>query len=84
MPNHGANDTHRRHASVISRRFGHRVRQARIEKGYTQEKLADLSRIHVTYLSSLERGHRNPSLNVVDALARGLNCTLAELFEGVE
>jgi transcriptional regulator with XRE-family HTH domain len=40
--------------------------------------------MHVTYLSSIERGHRNPTLNVMAALARAFSVSLAVLVEGVE
>lgn len=39
--------------------------------------------MHVTYLSSLERGHRNPTLNVVADLARALGVPLPVLFRNV-
>jgi transcriptional regulator with XRE-family HTH domain len=40
--------------------------------------------MHVTYLSSIERGHRNPTLNVIGSLASALGVSLSELLTGVE
>ena len=40
--------------------------------------------MHVTYLSSVERGHRNPTLNVIGAIARALGTSLADLVMGLE
>ena len=46
--------------------------------------LAERAGMHVTYLSSIERGHRNPTLNVLASLARGLAVSLSDLLAGVE
>jgi DNA-binding XRE family transcriptional regulator len=64
-PNH-------RQASSSSVRFGIRLRELRMEKGISQEALAHAAKLHPTYLSSLERGKRNPTLNVIVALAKAL------------
>lgn len=64
-------------------RFGKRVRDLRIRCGLTQEALAGASKLHVTYISSLERGHRNPSLQICRAIASALGLTLSDLFKDV-
>lgn len=74
----------RRQAGVNSARLGVRVKQLRLERGLSQEDLAGASDIHVTYLSSLERGARNPSLNVMAAIARGLGVALTDLVDGLQ
>ncbi len=53
------------------RKIGGRIRQARKEKGYSQEKLAELCGISDTYLGRLERGEKQPSL---DTLVRLTEC----------
>ena len=73
----------RRTISELSRRFGNRVRTFRKRKGWSLEDLADKAAMHVTYLSSIERGHRNPTLNVVDGIASALGVTLATLLNGI-
>jgi len=60
--------------------FGLRIRQLRDQQGYTQEELAHRARIHVTYLSGIERGVRNPSLRSIRALARALGVRVGKLF----
>ena len=60
--------------------FGRRVRQLRITRGHTQESLAGLAGIHVTHVSGIERGVRNPSLKSVRALALALDVPVADLF----
>ena len=52
--------------------LGKRIRESRINKGYTQQDLADRAGIGVVYISEIERGIKMPSLNIfikiVDAL----------------
>ena len=60
--------------------FGRRVRQLRLAHGNTQEEVAHRAGIHVTYLSGIERGVRNPSLTSIRALADGLGVPVSELF----
>ena len=64
--------------------FGQVVREVRIEVGISQEELADRANLHRTYISLLERGKRNPSLNVVQALAAALGTTMTRLVSEVE
>lgn len=61
--------------------LGSRIRALRKSKGWSQEVLADRARVHVTYLSGIERGERNPSLKNLFAIARALNLTLSALFD---
>jgi len=67
----------------LRRSFGQRVRTLREAKGLSQEALADRCRLDRTYVSGVERGRRNPSLESMDALAKGLGVTLAHLLSGV-
>ena len=48
------------------------LKRNRIEQGLSQEELSYRADIHQTYISDLERGKRNPSLEVLDKLAAGL------------
>ena len=61
--------------------FGRHVRQIRLRRDETQEEVAHRAGIHVTYLSGIERGVRNPSLTSICALAAGLGVPVRELFE---
>ena len=60
--------------------FGRRVRYLRESRRFTQEELAYRAGIHVTYLSGIERGVRNPSLRNIRAIALALDIPLSELF----
>ena len=61
--------------------FGERIRALRQNRGLSQERLAEMAGVHRTYLSSLERGERNVSLDNIYAIAEALGVSPAELFE---
>jgi transcriptional regulator with XRE-family HTH domain len=61
--------------------FGKRVRELRLEKGYSQEKLAEFASLHRNYIGMVERGERNITLLNIKKLARALNIETKELFE---
>ena len=65
----------------IKQKLGDRIRKLRLEKRLSQENLAFESNMHRTYLSSIERGERNPSLKNIEAIANALGLTLSELFK---
>lgn len=60
--------------------FGAIIRTLRLEKGLSQEELADLSNLHFTYVSSVERGERNISIENIARLAKALGCQLKDLM----
>lgn len=64
--------------------FGPVLRRVRIERGLTQEQLAEASGLHRTEISLLERSQRKPLLETVVALCRGLGVTPAELLHEVK
>jgi transcriptional regulator with XRE-family HTH domain len=74
----------RRDSSKLSRRLGERVRVLRKRKDWSLEELAERAKMHVTYLSSVERGYRNPTLNVLAAVALALEVSLSSLLKGIE
>ncbi len=52
----------------------------RMLQGATQEDVAHRAGVHVTYLSGIERGVRNPSLRNIRAIAKALGAHTADLF----
>ena len=60
--------------------FGKHIRFLRERDGLTQEEVAHRAGIHVTYLSGVERGVRNPSLKNIRAIAGALGVSTSELF----
>ena len=63
------------------RDFGYRLRGLREAAGLSQADLAARADVHVTYLSSVERGRRNLSLVNIRALAEALKVEPGRLFE---
>ncbi len=66
--------------SDIRKRFGQAIRRRRRELDFSQEELAEKSELHRTYISSIERGNRNPSLENIKKLADALDISVAALF----
>lgn len=64
--------------------FGQRVRELRLSKGLSQEKLGQLCGLDRTYISSVERGHRNVSIENISAIAAALGMSLTHVFKGIE
>lgn len=64
----------------IKLKFGARIKKLRVEKGLSQEKLAEISNLHRTYIGSLEAGKRNVALENIKKLAIALECKISELF----
>jgi transcriptional regulator with XRE-family HTH domain len=60
--------------------LGRRVRALREKLGLSQEQLAERAQLHWTYVSEIERGRRNPSLNILGRLARALDVPLSKLL----
>ncbi|HLN58934.1 MAG TPA: helix-turn-helix transcriptional regulator [Thermoanaerobaculia bacterium] len=66
------------------RRFGSRIRELRTRAGLSQEDLADLVRLHRTYIGGIERGERNVGLLNLLRLARALRVSPSVLLEGLD
>jgi len=62
-------------------RVGLNVQRARRERGLSQEELAHRAAVHQTYLSGVERGTRNPTILVLDKIARALDLDPADLMK---
>lgn len=58
---------------------GRNVKRTREAQGVPQDELAHLAEIHVTYLSGVENGRRNITLNVLERIARALEVSEMEL-----
>ncbi len=63
--------------------FGARLRQLRLKRNLSQERLAELADLHRNYVGMLERGECNISLLSILALARALNVKPAKLIEPI-
>lgn len=68
----------------LSRVFGRVLREARQTAGLSQERLAHDCGLDRTFISLMERGHRQPSLETIFLLARGLQIMPSLLIQAVE
>lgn len=67
------------------RAFGDRLRELRKESGWiSQEEFAHHVELDRTYISGIERGVRNPTLDTIVKLARGLGVPPTELLATIE
>lgn len=64
--------------------FATNVKKYRQEKGISQEGLAELSGLHRTYISAVERERRNISIENIEHIAKALNVDPALLFTASE
>lgn len=63
--------------------FGLAVRKLRKNQGISQEELAERCGLHRTYISDVELGKRNVSLENIERIASSLNISLIDLFAEV-
>lgn len=66
---------------LLKRRIGERLRTRRQELAVSQEHLAFQADISPTYLSQIEAGKRNPSLDTLFRLALGLKLEISDLLK---
>jgi len=64
----------------ITEIFGAKVKEIRQELGISQEELSFRAGLHRTYISSIELGKRNVSLENIEKLAKALECDIQDFF----
>jgi len=62
------------------KRVGVNIQRLRRQHGLSQEELGERVRVHQTYLSHLENGKRNPSLDLLVRFAEVFGVDVSELF----
>ena len=60
--------------------FGNNIKYFRFKKRYSQEQLAELANLSVTYISQLELGYHMPSFTSLEKLAKSLDVETYEFF----
>lgn len=66
--------------SAILIEFGSVIRELRLERQISQEALADICGLHRTYVSDIELGKRNISLENIERIANALGVTIEFIF----
>jgi transcriptional regulator with XRE-family HTH domain len=67
--------------SCLKTNLGLTIKHEREVLGISQGELAKRSGLHRTYVSGLERGARNPSIDSVEKIAQALRISVAKLFQ---
>ncbi|KAF3884471.1 MULTISPECIES: helix-turn-helix domain-containing protein [Nostocales] len=70
--------------SQLDQILGLEIQRRRLEKSWSQEYLAEVTGLHRTYISQLERGLKSPSVRVLNHITNALNTTMSEFFRAVE
>jgi transcriptional regulator with XRE-family HTH domain len=65
----------------VVKEFGLRIKQLRLEKNLSQEKLSFETGFHRTYIGMIERGERNISLNHIAIFAKVFKMNISELLD---
>ena len=64
------------------KKLGEHIRELRLAKGITSQiALANKAKVDRTYIGGIERGERNPSLNMLEKIAKALGTSLSELMK---
>lgn len=65
----------------IKKKFGQKLREIRKQKKLSQEELSFRASLHRTYISDIERGSRNVSLENIEKIAKALGVSTKNLLE---
>jgi len=65
----------------IQQKYGIKVKKFRINKGWSQEKLALNADLDRTYIPSIEKGERNVSIVVIEKIAIALDIDIKDFFD---
>ena len=68
----------------IKKKFGKQVKKLRLERGLSQEALANQADLDRTYIPSIEKGERNVSITVIEKISKALKIEIVDLFNGIE
>jgi len=65
----------------IKKQLGQKIKDLRLRAGYSQEELAGKAGLHRTYMSDIERGERNVSVENIKKIADALGVDPSELLK---
>lgn len=66
--------------SEIAKTIGQRIRQRRLELGYSQDVASEKAGLHPTYIGQLERGEKNATMESIEKICIALELPMEELF----
>lgn len=61
--------------------FGTRVREERLKRDISQERLGELAKVHRTYIGMIERAEKNITLTNMEKIARALGKRVSDLVD---
>lgn len=64
----------------IKKQLGQKIKELRLKAGYSQEELAARAGLHRTYMSDIERGERNVSVENIQKIAKALGVKSSNLL----
>jgi len=70
--------------NTLAQRFGSCVRSLRLETGMSQVEFGERCGFYQTYLSRIENGQANPTLNAIEVIANALGMSVFDLFDRVK
>jgi len=68
----------------LAQKFGSCVREIRTQQGLSQVEFGERCGFYQTYLSRIETGKANPTLNAIEVIANALGLSVFELFDRVK
>jgi transcriptional regulator with XRE-family HTH domain len=70
--------------SKLDQILGLEIQRHRTQRGWSQEYLAEVTGLHRTYISQLERGLKSPSVRVLNHITHSLGLKMSEFLQAVE
>lgn len=64
----------------IKEKFGQKVKQLREEKSFSIEQLANISNVDRNYISDIEKGQRNVSIEIIEKIITALDTDFGAFF----
>ena len=65
----------------ILMKFGNKIREERLKRGYSQETFAELVGVHRTYIGMIERAEKNITLKNIEKISKALNISINKLLD---
>lgn len=64
----------------IRKKFGRQLKLLRVQKGMTQQQLAERADVSISFLGNIERGTKSPTIDTVQKLSNALNVSMVALL----